>query len=772
MRLSFMRFSCLFVLSAIFAASVAEAMTYEYDMATSEGSTASGATPPIGWVYNSIGKSDGSAYFNHIDDWMSSQIALTLAITNVTVEYKGSSATPAKMLQLIPLNGDGDGAGKPFDKVTKRSTKVFEFDADAGISDVKMKLVSISEGTAGNWTVYSVKIYTLDPPPTLGAIASQEIGSENSLSLKLDIDTVEDDELTFDCAGLLLPEMSNLAADSYGVEKIGDDYYLCFSPQTAGITAGTVSFTLSVTGKGGRSNIVSFDCAVTQGVVKTPPSVDEIDAQSVLARRTLTVPFTVREADGDVVTTNYVCKTAGVAGLSGFDADGAFFYTPSLEDVELSPVSFEIQATDPEGTGTAEFSVSVTAGTPPAIGDITGKSVNFGGQLKVTLPITATDGDEITLTNVVCEAAAGTVTTVTNMVFYFDPAEADIGETLTFSVTAEDFDGTAAKSFDVAVKLAAPVALNCGADEWNRTSFLAAIEADVPGAESYLLRVICDPDSETPVTNDIANATFPYEVKDLTADKCRYFVQALRGTVKSDWSNAIDVNLADYRDAVAAIPMTDSAHGVYENDFNSLPAQNGVWYDGLTMPGWYAATDSTSLSGEEIKPYDGKGSETGILLTKGHGEAGDYGLGLRADTQYDNFSFGLVFTNECRYAVTNLTVSFSAYQYHRYKSVSTLKFSYAHGIEEFVPITAANVDIEELSFTAPNIGTSDQLKPPVGADLSASIAFEGENAILPGDTIALRWFLEAKASMPGLGIDNLRVQWDCKSPVATVIMLQ
>lgn len=756
MRLSFTRFSCLFVLSAIFAASIAEARTYEYTLKNdAEAMTADG------WSIT-LHSANAGLYFGAKTDVLSS-LSFSSPITNIVINgycksTRSLNFTSTKGVRMIPSPG------------SETASDVFD-ENFLPTEDVQSFSISNNEG-AGNYYILKITIMTLDPPPTLGTIEDQEIGSDNSLNVAIPLTTFEDDEVTFTVAGLLLSDMSVVNTESHSVEWIEGHPYLLFSPQTAGITDGTVSFTVIATGKGGASTPVSFNCVVIAGVVKSAPEVLPISDQFVLARRTLTVPFTVREADGDAVTTNAVCKTDGVAGTFGLDEDGAFFYTPSLEDVELSPVSFEIQATDSEGTGTAGFTVAVTAGTPPSIGAIADQTVNFGRQLKVTLPITATDDDEITLTNVVCEAAAGTVTTVTNMIFYFVPAEADIGETLTFSVTAEDFDGTATKSFDVTVKLAAPVALNCGADEWNRTSFKANIEAEIPGAESYLLRVICDPESVTPVTNDIADATFPYEVKDLTADKCRYFVQALHGTVKSDWSNAIDVNLSDYREQVAAIPMTDSARGVYENDFNSLPAENGVWYDAQTMPGWYAATDSTSLSRNAITAYNGEGSETGILLTKGHGDEGDYGLGLRAATKDDNFSFGLVFTNECRYAVTNLTVSFSAYQYRQYKSVSTLKFSYAHGIEDFVPITAANVDIEELSFTAPNIGASAQLNPPIGADLSASIAFEGENAILPGDTIALRWFLEAKASMPGLGIDNLRIEWDCKFPVATVIMLQ
>ena len=69
-------------------------------------------------------------------------------------------------------------------------------------------------------------------------------------------------------------------------------------------------------------------------------------------------------------------------------------------------------------------------------------------------------------------------------------------------------------------------------------------------------------------------------------------------------------------------------------------------------------------------------------------------------------------------------------------------------------------------------GSSAQLYPPATEHLSASIPFEGANAIQPGEVIAMRWYLEAKNNYPTLAIDDLEVKWQCDWPCQTVIYLQ
>ena len=254
----------------------------------------------------------------------------------------------------------------------------------------------IAEGSSGTWIIYNLTVYTTDPPPTLEAIEDQNIGSNNEID---HLPVIAETNVAGDTLTVSATTESNIPAASYGIFEENGNRYFRFSPEDAGMTSGSVVFTVSATGIGGTTS-VSFTVTVTAGVVKTEPTFDPIPGQSALALRTLTVPFTVREADGDEIRTNYFCQTSGVTGSYGIDANGSFFYTPSLADAAIGTVAFRITATDTEGTGQGDFNVTVTAGTPPVIGPIAPQTVVYDGMNEVTLALTPTDGDKITATNV------------------------------------------------------------------------------------------------------------------------------------------------------------------------------------------------------------------------------------------------------------------------------------------------------------------------------------------------------------------------------------
>ncbi len=633
----------------------------------------------------------------------------------------------------------------------------------------------IAEGSSGTWIIYNLTVYTTDPPPTLEAIEDQNIGSNNEI-----------DHLAFfpatsvsgDALVISVTTASDIPSASYGVFQENGSWFFRFSPEDAGVTSGNVDFTISATGIGGTTS-VSFTVAVTAGVVKTEPTFDPIAGQSALALRTLTVPFTVREADGDEIRTNYFCQTSGVTGTYGIDANGSFFYTPSLADAAIGTVAFRITATDTEGMGQGDFTVTVAAGTPPVIGPIAPQTVVYDGMNEVTLALTPTDGDKITATNVTVKTGTPNpigAYTFSDLVFRFAPAADDINQTFFFTASATDFDGTTNVDFKVTVALATPVLKHCPVDQWTTTSFTADIETAVPGATSYRLRHIHTEANGTVVTGYVDNATFPCVVSGLDTTNYVYDVQAQRGTTVSSWSNAKSIDLHNYIAPTYTIPMTGAARGVYRQDFNSLITSGSIyWYDARTIPGWYAASSSGSMSDEKITASKGVSSETGILSCQvDTNNIPNRALGLRAATQWDDFSFGAVFTNKCKYAVTNLTVTFTALQIRRYTTISKLHFSYArsNGFIELITSGLSWTDVEALRFTSPIQGSSAQLYPPATERLSASIPFEGANAIQPGEVIAMRWYLEAKNNYPTLAIDDLEIKWECAWPRQTVIYLQ
>ena len=140
-----------------------EAGTVFVDFATTTGGTGDGATPPDGWTYSSIGKSDGAAYFNARTDFMISPIFAT-CVTNVVLEYKCSAADNVeRFLQIVPLTVTAEGttvhesvAVSNEDPVTAKTTWTLDF--DPGLCANAFRIGVTGAGNKGNWTVYSASI--------------------------------------------------------------------------------------------------------------------------------------------------------------------------------------------------------------------------------------------------------------------------------------------------------------------------------------------------------------------------------------------------------------------------------------------------------------------------------------------------------------------------------------------------------------------------------------------------------------------------------------
>lgn len=326
------------------------------------------------------------------------------------------------------------------------------------------------------------------------------------------------------------------------------------------------------------------------------------------------------------------------------------------------------------------------------------------------------------------------------------------------------------------VDLDAPVLKHCPVDQWTATSFTADIQAAVPDATSYTLRYVHSEDDGTVVTGYVHDATFPCVVENLPTANYVYDVQALQGATTSAWSNAESIDLRDYIAPTYAIPMTGVARGTYSQDFDGLISSGSAyWYDARTIAGWYAANSSGSLSDVQYSANDGGSSGTGLFSCKVDDlNVTNRALAAKAKTQYDDLSFGVMFTNQCAFAVTNIAVSFTAMQFRRYNTVSHLYFSYTRSnrLIDYNDPEYSWTPVEALDFSAPTQGSSARIYPPTAASRTADIPFEGADAIQPGEVIALRWFLDAKNNYPTLGIDDLTVSWECAWPRYTVIIVQ
>ena len=771
-----------------------KAMDYPYDFAVTGDSAASGASEIAGWSFNSIGVSSGHANFNAGGDSIVLTDTFAQPITNIQVCYKASRADATRILCIDGFNqttGEGPDA-RNFPISTSAWTPVdFAFDPADDIDYVEIWLGG--SGSKGTWIIYSITIQTADPPPTIDPIPDQTVGSVNNLEFSFSVPVLTHERINFTVTAenVANPGTPIDPGDAFAYDYRDMDGYCFFhfSPSSIGMTSGQIRFTITGTASGVSAS-QSFVCTVVQGSLPTPPQVWSpwYSVGSVLAGRTLTEQVPWQEADNDEVTftvfpTN-TCHGTYSIGLH----DGLFTFTPTAEDATTDIIYFKVHAEDKDGYDEAVFRVVVFPTRTPLITSITDQTLVYGDTLQIDLVAESTEYDVVhgdyiddPLISSNITVKAGTTAPEGEYVFAdgylsFTPTTNDIGQTFIFTASATDLDGTTNQDFNVTVGLAAPVLKHCPVDQWTTTSFTADLEAAVPGATSYRLRHIHTEANGTVVTGYVDNATFPCVVSGLDTTNYVYDVQAQRGTTVSSWSNAKSIDLHNYIAPTYAIPMTGAARGVYRQDFNTLITSGSIyWYDARTIPGWYAASSSGSMSDEKITASEGATSETGILSCRVDADnIPNRALGLRAATQWDDFSFGAVFTNKCKYAVTNLTVTFTALQIRRYTTISKLHFSYARsgGFIELITSGLTWTDVEALRFTSPVQGSAAQLYPPATERLSASIPFEGANAIQPGEVIAMRWYLEAKNNYPTLAIDDLEIKWECAWPRQTVIYLQ
>jgi hypothetical protein len=222
--------------------------------------------------------------------------------------------------------------------------------------------------------------------------------------------------------------------------------------------------------------------------------------------------------------------------------------------------------------------------------------------------------------------------------------------------------------------------------------------------------------------------------------------------------------------------MRGAAHGSYTQDFNSLPSSgSGIWYDARTLQGWYATAYATSISEDSLTcfAWNTNNKANGFFsFETENGNPSNRGLGAKNYDRDSYCQFGVAFTNECRYAVTNLSVAFSAWQFRKGAAYTTLCFQYrkTSAVQPLDDHIGWN-DFNALNYTSTVKESADKMEP-VSTNLVDNIAFTGDNAVQPGEVIMLKWYVDWINNGVPLGIDDLEVKWECAWPRQTVIILQ
>ena len=799
-RLSFLAAAC----TVAMIVSSAVALDYPYDMSVTGGSAKEGASPVAGWLFSSIGNSGGHANFNARDDAMVLTNSFSMPITNIIVYYKASAADANRILILDGHNettGNGPGS-RDFPVSTSQNTRIdFDFAPSDAVDHIEIAL-SGGTGSKGTWILYSVTIQTVDPPPTITIQSPpQEAGTASDLVVHFAATSFEGDApLTFSATATNLTSGVTITDQSYfhfdhNYSMMHPDYYDFTFHTPEGFEPCEMRFTITATGRGGSAS-QSFDCTFTEGVVPTPPQIYSpwLNPPFVLAGRTISGRVGCEEAVGDVVTFSFVSGTSQQGTFTIDPSSGDFSFTPTRQDVGDSPEVhvFTVRATDKDDSRDANITIVALPVSQPQLTHIKPQTVLCGDTLQVALVVEDTEydsydpeyiDDPLISSNITIKA--GTTAPEGEYVFEdgclsFTPTTNDIGQTFIFTASATDLDGTTNQDFNVTVGLAAPVLKHCPVDDWTATSFTADIEEAVPGATSYNLRRINSLSDGTKATQTVNNVTFPYTFTDLPSTNQHYWAQAVRGNTVSAWSDKQTVSLQNWLPFVPAMKMTGAAHGSYTQDFDTLGNVNNkeyYWYDGRTLSGWYASHGSASMTDAKYTALNAMGTSQGAYsVCSDENDNGNRGFVFRNTSNNDagKYRLGVVFTNCCRYAVTNITVSYIGLQHRRLNSKTSFKFEYfksAGAIESCAPSTGYN-HIGTLDYETKETGGGEQYAPPLKTKVSGVISLTGDNALLPGESIILRWQVEGTSQNPCIGIDDVTISWRCAWPCHTVIMLQ
>lgn len=777
---------------SVFAACCAAAMlalptvarTYEYTLTSA----------PDGWTFSVSGNtkfSDNGYCFANADAQMQTA-EFDGPITNIVFTgYRTSSCN--RQIKFTAGNVSETWMTGTLVDTSLSEFKVVELSALDDIRSFNLK----SAGGSQNFYLKTVVVYIADPPPTIDTILDQEASTAGDLVVHFSVTSFEgDDPPTFSATAQNLDDPSATYSDdrfnfapNYSIMRPGC-YDFTFSPPE-GFEPCSMRFTITATGRGGSAS-QSFDCTFIEGAVPTPPQVwtPTLNPAFVLAGRTITLQVDYVEADGDQVTFTVTNATTCNGSYSIGASTGIFTFTPTLLDVSEYPHEFTVRAEDKDGHNDASIRIVVFPVGTPKLSPITDKTVAFGDSLTVDLVAEATEyfqadpvDDPLLSSNITVKA--GTTAPEGEYVFEdgylsFTPTTNDIGQTFIFTASATDFDGTTNQDFNVTVGLAAPVLKHCPVDQWTTTSFTADIEEAVPGATSYNLRRINSLPDGTKTTQTVNNVTFPYTFTDLPSTNQHYWAQAVRSNTVSAWSAEQTVSLQNWLPFVPAVEMTGAAHGSYTQDFDTLGNANNkeyYWYDGRTLSGWYASHGSASMTDAKYTALNAMGTSQGAYsVCSDENDNGNRGFVFRNTSNNDagKYRLGVVFTNCCRYAVTNITVSYTGLQHRRLNSKTSFKFEYfksAGAIESCAPSTGYN-HLATLDYETKETGGGLQYAPPLKTEVSGAISLTGDNALLPGESIILRWQVEGTSQNPCIGIDDLTVSWQCAWPRHTVIYLQ
>ena len=214
--------------------------------------------------------------------------------------------------------------------------------------------------------------------------------------------------------------------------------------------------------------------------------------------------------------------------------------------------------------------------------------------------------------------------------------------------------------------------------------------------------------------------------------------------------------------------------GPYLQDFNTLPAAagNNVWANNVTLPGWYAASQSSVAS---------QTGYTNILTGAGASNAGDIysftnaavpsdrALGSVSSGSRNNIAYGVRLLNDTGVPLTNFTVSYTGEQWRNGGNTSAQPLAFSYRIDATItdsdPVgVAAWTAVPALNFVSPTVGgtTGVALDGNAAANRTVipGVTLSGF-VVFPGQEIFLRWLdINDAGNDHALALEDLTVSWE------------
>ncbi len=200
-------------------------------------------------------------------------------------------------------------------------------------------------------------------------------------------------------------------------------------------------------------------------------------------------------------------------------------------------------------------------------------------------------------------------------------------------------------------------------------------------------------------------------------------------------------------------------------NFDSLAASGGPlnWTNNVTLPGWYAARGTTNVTTYQTGAGTSTTGGSYSFGTNGVNPAAERALGSLAGSSSAN-AFGLRFTNDTVFTVSNITVAFTGEQWRCANIITnTLTFSYQVASSPLTNADAANAQtwtaFTALDFNSPNISGGAALDGNGAANrqVFTNVMVAGLT-VAPGQEFFLRWRdVDDVGNDAGLAVDNLTV---------------